>query len=61
MYDFSSQIISYILTMLIYVGMILLDNLLQYLLFIAIIDLSRTCGDTANLIYNVLLMLMIYS
>jgi hypothetical protein len=47
--------------MLIYVGMILLDNLLQYLLFIAIIDLSRTCGDTANLIYNVLLMLMIYS
>jgi hypothetical protein len=30
--------------MLISLGMVLLDNLLQYLLFIAMIDLSITCG-----------------
>jgi hypothetical protein len=36
-YGFNSQIMSYILNMLICVGMILLDNLLQYLLFIAMI------------------------
>jgi hypothetical protein len=46
--------------MLIYVGMILLDNLFYCLLFIAIIDLSRTCGSTATLIYNALVMFMIY-
>jgi hypothetical protein len=33
---------SYILNILIYVGMILLDNLLQYFLFIIMIDLSST-------------------
>jgi hypothetical protein len=37
MYGFNSQIMSYILNMLICVCMILLDNLLQYLLFIAMI------------------------
>jgi hypothetical protein len=37
------------------------DNLLQCLLFIAIIDLSRTCDSTASLIYNALLIFMIYS
>jgi hypothetical protein len=52
---------SYIFNMLIVVGMILLDNLLQYLLFIAMIDLSRTCGTTATLICNTLVMFMIYS
>jgi hypothetical protein len=52
---------SYILDMLIYVGTILLDNLLQYLLFIAMIDLSRICDSTVSLIYNVLLIFMIYS
>jgi hypothetical protein len=45
--------------MLIYIGMILLDNLLQCLLFIAMIDLSRTCGRT-SLIYKALVMFMIY-
>jgi hypothetical protein len=45
-YGSCSQIMSYIFNMLICVGMILLNNLLQYFLFIAIIDLSRTC-DTA--------------
>jgi hypothetical protein len=60
-YSFSSQIMSYILNMLICVGMILLDNLLQYLLFIAIIDLSRSCYSTVSLICNALLMFMIYS
>jgi hypothetical protein len=52
---------SYILNMFIYVCMILLDNLLQYLLFITMIDLSRTCGSTTSLICNALLMFMIYS
>jgi hypothetical protein len=47
--------------MLIYVDMILLDNLLECLLFIAMIVVSRTCGSTASLICNVLLMFMIYS
>jgi hypothetical protein len=47
--------------MLIYVGMILLDNLLQCLLFIAMIDLSRTCGNVTSLICYVLVMFMIYS
>jgi hypothetical protein len=60
-YGFSSQMMSYILNMLIDIDMILLDNLLQYLLFIAMIDLSRTCGSTASLICNALLMFMIYS
>jgi hypothetical protein len=59
-YDFSSQIMSYILNMLICVGMILLDNLLQYLLFIVVIYLSRTCGSTASLICNAFVMFMIY-
>jgi hypothetical protein len=60
MYGFSSQIMSYIFNMLICVGMILLDNLLQCFLFIAMIDLSRTCSSTATLISNALLMFMIY-
>jgi hypothetical protein len=47
--------------MLICVDMILLDNLLQCLLFIVMIDLSRTYGSTTSLNYNLLLMLMIYS
>jgi hypothetical protein len=42
---------SYILNMLIYVGVILLDNLLQYLLFIVMMDLSRTYDSTASLIH----------
>jgi hypothetical protein len=46
--------------MLIYLGMILLDNLLQCLLFIAMVDLSRTCDNTTTLICNALVMFMIY-
>jgi hypothetical protein len=46
--------------MFICVGMILLDNLLQYLLFIVVIDLSKTCDSIATLICNVLVMFMIY-
>jgi hypothetical protein len=49
-YGFFSQIMSYILNMLICVGMILLDNLLQCLLFIAMIDLSRTCDSIDSLV-----------
>jgi hypothetical protein len=52
---------SYILNNLIGVGMILLDNLMQCLLFIAMIDLSRNCDSTASLICYGLVMFMIYS
>jgi hypothetical protein len=60
-YGSCSQIISYIFNMLICVGMILLDNLLQCLLFIAVIDLSKTYGSIATLICNALVMFMVYS
>jgi hypothetical protein len=46
--------------MLICVGVILLDNLLQYLLFIIMIDLSRNYDNTVILIYNALVIFMIY-
>jgi hypothetical protein len=59
-YGFSSQIMSYLLHMLIHVGMILIDNLLQCLLFITMIDLSRTFDSTATIICNALVMFMIY-
>jgi hypothetical protein len=59
-YVFNSPILSYILNMLIYVGMILLDNLLQCFLFIAMIDLSRTCESTIVLICSSLVMFMSY-
>jgi hypothetical protein len=59
-YGSCSQIMSYIFNMLICVVMILLDNLLQYLLFIAMIDLSGTCGTTVSLICYALVMFMIY-
>jgi hypothetical protein len=42
------------------IGMILLDNLVQCLLFIAMIDLSRTRGTVAYLICYALVMFMIY-
>jgi hypothetical protein len=51
---------SYLLDMLICVVMILLDNLLQCLMFIAMIELSRTCDSTSTLICNTLIMFMIY-
>jgi hypothetical protein len=56
----SLEIMSYILDMLINVGMILLDNLLQCLLFIVMINLFRTCDSIASLICNALVMFMIY-
>jgi hypothetical protein len=52
---------SYILDMLICVGIILLDNQLQCLMFIVVIDLSRTCDITAILICNALVIFIIYS
>jgi hypothetical protein len=60
-YSSCSQIMSYIFNMLICVGIILLDNLLQCFLFIAMIDLSRTCGTATSLICYALVMFMIYS
>jgi hypothetical protein len=60
MYDFSSQIMSYILNMLICVGIILLDNLLQYLLFIVVIDLFIIYDSTTTLICNALVIFRIY-
>jgi hypothetical protein len=47
---------SYILNMLIYVGMILLNNLLQYFLFVVVINLRRNCESTIVLICNSLIM-----
>jgi hypothetical protein len=41
--------------------MILLDSLLQYLLFIIIINLTTTCGTAASLICYALVIFMIYS
>jgi hypothetical protein len=46
-YGSCSQIMSYIFNMLICVGMILLDNMLQCLLFITMIDL-RDCSLTLS-------------
>jgi hypothetical protein len=51
-YGSCSQIMSYIFNILICVCMILLDNLLQCFLFIAMIHLSRTCGTATSLIMN---------
>jgi hypothetical protein len=59
-YSFSSQIMFYIMNTLICVGMILVDNILQCLLFIVVIDLSRTCDSTAILMCNALVMFIIY-
>jgi hypothetical protein len=59
-YGSYSQIMSFIFKMWIYASIILLDNLLRYLMFIAVIDLFRTCDSIANLIYNALVMFMIY-
>jgi hypothetical protein len=60
-YGFCSQIMSYVFNMLICVGMILLDNLIQCFLFIALINLFRTCDTVTILICYALVMLMIYS
>jgi hypothetical protein len=60
-YNSCSQIMSYIFNMLICIGMILLDNLLQCFMFIAMIDLSRTCATATSLICYALVMFMIYS
>jgi hypothetical protein len=51
---------SYILNILLYVVMILLDNLLQYFLFIIMIDLSSIFDSTVVSIYNLLFMFIIY-
>jgi hypothetical protein len=51
---------SYIFNMLICLGMILLDNLLQYLLFIDVIHISRTCNSIVSLICYALIMFIIY-
>jgi hypothetical protein len=60
-YGSCSQIMSYIFNMLICVGMILLDNLLQCFLFIVMIDLCRTYGTATILICYALVLLIIYS
>jgi hypothetical protein len=53
-----SQIMSYVLCIMICVGMILLDNLVQCLIFIAIMDLSKTYDNIAISIYKLLAMFM---
>jgi hypothetical protein len=59
-YALNSRIMSYLLNMLICVGMISLDNLLQCFLFIDVIDLSSTFNSTVLLICKSLFMFMIY-
>jgi hypothetical protein len=56
----NTRIMFYILNMLIYVGMILLNNLLQCFLFIVVINPSSTFNSTTVLIYKLLFMFMIY-
>jgi hypothetical protein len=51
---------SYILNILICIGMILLDSLLKYFMFNVVIDLSSTFDNTVVLIYNLLFMFIIY-
>jgi hypothetical protein len=61
MHVLNSQIMSYILNMLICVGIILLESsLLQCFLFIAVIDLSSTFDSTVISIFNLLFMFLIY-
>jgi hypothetical protein len=60
-YDSCSQIMSYIFNMLIYVCIILLDNLLQCFMLIAMIDLFITYGTATSLICYALVIFMIYS
>jgi hypothetical protein len=57
-YILFSQLIPYLLSMIIYVGMILQDKMLQYLIFIARMDLSSTYYNTTILICKSLVMFM---
>jgi hypothetical protein len=59
-YIIFSQIMPYILSMMICIDMILLDNLLQYLICIIMIDLSSTRDCTSVLICKSLVMFMSY-
>jgi hypothetical protein len=60
-YVFYSPIMSYILSILICIWMIFLDNLVQCLLFVDMIDMSRSCDSSTDLIYYASIMFMIYS
>jgi hypothetical protein len=60
MYILNSQIMSYILNILIYVGMILLDSLLQCFLFIVVIDLSSIFDSSVVSICNQLFIFIVY-
>jgi hypothetical protein len=51
---------SFILSMMICVAMVLLDNLLLGLIFIAMLDLSSTCDSSTVLICKSLVMFMSY-
>jgi hypothetical protein len=59
-YILNSQIMSYILNILIYVGMILLDSLLQCFLFIVVIDLSSIFDSSVVSICNQLFIFIVY-
>jgi hypothetical protein len=56
----NSQIMSYILNILIYVGIILLDSLLQCFLFIVVIDLSGIFDSSVVSICNQLFIFIVY-
>jgi hypothetical protein len=60
LYILFSQIMAYILCMIICADMILIYNLLQCLICIVMIDLSSTCDCTAVLIYKSLIIFISY-
>jgi hypothetical protein len=59
-YVLNYQFMSYILNILISIYMIMLDSMLQCLLFITVIDLFSTFDNTIVLIYSLLFQSTIY-
>jgi hypothetical protein len=59
-YVLNSRIMSNLLNILICVGMILLNSLMQYFMFIVVINLSSTYDTTVVSIYDLLFMFIIY-
>ena len=59
-YDLSSQTISSILAIVIYLAMIVVDSMVDVMMFYTCVDLSRSCVDLSKSIYNLLVIVMIY-
>ena len=59
-YDLSSQTMSSILAIVIYLAMIVVDSVVDAMMFYTCVDLSRSCVDLSKSIYNLLVIVMIY-